>query len=47
MAISEFWNFEFLTSKISKNYFFEKVTCFSYKIQNFENFQKPEYMLKS
>ena len=37
MAISDFSHFEFLTSKIPKNNFFEKkVHYFSYKIQNFE-----------
>ena len=44
MAISGFWNFEFLISKIKK-LFWEKVPCFSYTIQNFENL-KTEYMLK-
>ena len=47
MAISEFWNFEFLTSKISKKLlFWKKVTCFSYKIQNFDNFQKTGIYVK-
>ena len=48
MAISEFWNFEFLTSTFKKkNYFFwKKVTCFSYKIQIFENFQKTGIYVK-
>ena len=48
MAISDFWNFEFLTSKISKNYFFlgKNVFCFGYKIQNFENFQTTGIYVK-
>ena len=47
MAISDFWNFEFLTSKISKNNFFgKKIPSFSYKIQNFENFQKTGIYVK-
>ena len=44
MAISDFWNFEIFTSEIKKKTF--KVFCISYRIQNFENFQKTGIYVK-
>ena len=42
MAISVFQNFGFFTPKISKKSIFWKMIP---KIQNIQNFQKPEHML--
>ena len=44
MAISDFPKNVFFALKISKNYSF---WTNDHKIQNFQNFQKPENMLKS
>ena len=46
MAISDLWNFEFFTFKISKNYFLKKVPWLSYKSKILKIFKKPEYMLE-
>ena len=48
MATSDFFNFDFLTSKISKNYFFEKkYFVLAIKSKILRIFKKLEYMWKS
>ena len=47
MAISDFWYFVILTRHDFKNIFFVFwMNKKDHKIKNFENFQKPYYMLK-